>query len=58
MIYASSPLYHHAERIKAALILLQGSEDNVVPPDKAQRMLDAVKRHGGDVKAVLLFFEG
>lgn len=50
-MHARSPLYH-AERIKAALLLLQGSEDNVVPPDQAQRMIDAVKKHNGDVKAI------
>ena len=55
IIHARSPLYH-AEKIRAALLLLQGSEDNVVPPDQAQRMIDAVKKHNGDVKAV--FFEG
>ena len=55
IIHARSPLYH-AERIKAALLLLQGSEDKIVPPDQAQRMIDAVKRHNDDVKVV--FFEG
>ena len=55
IIQARSPLYH-AERIKVALLLLQGSEDKIVPPDQAQRMIDVIKRHNGDVKAV--FFEG
>ena len=55
IIHARSPLYH-AERIKAALLLLQGSEDTIVPPTQAQRMVDAIKNNSGDVKAV--FFEG
>ena len=55
IIRARSPL-HHAERIKAALLLLQGSEDTVVPPNQAQRIIDAIKKQNGDVKAV--FFEG
>ena len=55
IIHARSPLYH-AEKIKAALLLLQGSEDTVVPPNQAQRMIDAIKKQNGDVEAV--FFEG
>ena len=54
IIHARSPLYH-AQRIRAALLLLQGSEDKVVPPNQAQRMIDAIKEHGAG-KAV--FFEG
>lgn len=52
---ARSPLYH-ADRIKAALLLLQGSDDKVVPPGQAQSMVDSVKRQHGDAKVV--FFEG
>ena len=55
IIHARSPLYH-AENIKAALLLLQGSEDTIVPPNQAQRMIDAIKKNNGAVEAV--FFEG
>lgn len=37
----------HPERIGAALLLLQGADDAVVPPDQAARLADAVRRAGG-----------
>ncbi|RDW69849.1 hypothetical protein BP6252_08869 [Coleophoma cylindrospora] len=50
-----SPLYH-AERIVAPLLLLQGTEDHVVPPNQAMEMERIVKKNGGQVK--LIFFQG
>ena len=55
ILHARSPLYH-AERIKAATLLLQGLEDQVVPPSQAEKMIDVIKKHNGDAKVV--FFEG
>ena len=55
VLRARSPLYH-AERIKAATLLLQGLKDMVVPPNQAQGMIDVIKEHNGDAKIV--FFEG
>ncbi|MBK8480097.1 MAG: S9 family peptidase [Proteobacteria bacterium] len=40
-----SPL-HHAERIEDALILFQGSEDRVVPPDQSERIAAVLRRRG------------
>ena len=57
IIHARSPLYH-VERIKAALLLLLGSEDTVVPPSQAQRMKDAIKKNDGDPKAIFFECEG
>ncbi|RDW80973.1 hypothetical protein BP5796_05671 [Coleophoma crateriformis] len=50
-----SPLYH-ADRIVAPLLLLQGTEDHVVPPNQAIEMERIVKANGGEVK--LIFFQG
>lgn len=55
IIYERSPI-HNAERIKAATLLLQGLEDKIVPPNQAERMIDAIREHDGDAKVV--FFEG
>jgi dipeptidyl aminopeptidase/acylaminoacyl peptidase len=40
-----SPL-HFADRLSAALILFQGLDDKVVPPNQAEMMADAVRRKG------------
>jgi dipeptidyl aminopeptidase/acylaminoacyl peptidase len=42
---ARSPI-HHTERLSAALILFQGLEDKVVPPNQAEMMAEAVRRKG------------
>ena len=52
-----SPLFH-ASKIKAPVLLLQGTEDKVVPPDQASDMERIIKEHGGDVKLVLMEGEG
>jgi dipeptidyl aminopeptidase/acylaminoacyl peptidase len=43
--YARSPI-HFADRLSAALILFQGLEDKVVPPNQAEMMAEAVRRKG------------
>ena len=42
---ARSPL-HHADRLSAALILFQGLEDKVVPPNQSEMMAEAARRKG------------
>ena len=42
-----SPL-HHAERIAAPVLLLQGLEDRVVPPEQAEVLVAAMERRGVD----------
>jgi dipeptidyl aminopeptidase/acylaminoacyl peptidase len=42
---ARSPI-HFTDRLSAALILFQGLEDKVVPPNQAEMMADAVRRKG------------
>jgi dipeptidyl aminopeptidase/acylaminoacyl peptidase len=52
---ARSPI-HHAERITAPVILLQGLEDAVVPPSQAEVLVDALRRNG--TPFAYLTFEG
>ncbi|KRE56462.1 prolyl oligopeptidase family serine peptidase [Phycicoccus sp. Soil748] len=50
-----SPL-HHLDSLSAPMILLQGLDDEVVPPDQATRMADAVRAKG--LPVAHLEFEG
>ena len=52
---ARSPI-HHTDRLSAALILFQGLDDRVVPPNQAEMMADALRRKGLPVAYVP--FEG
>ncbi len=52
---ARSPI-HFTERLDCALILLQGLEDKVVPPNQAETMYEAVKAKG--LPVAYLPFEG
>jgi dipeptidyl aminopeptidase/acylaminoacyl peptidase len=42
---ARSPI-HHMDRISSALILLQGLEDAIVPPNQAEMMVEAMRAQG------------
>jgi len=52
---ARSPI-HFIDRLSCALILFQGLEDRVVPPDQSERMADAVRAKG--LPVAYLAFEG
>jgi dipeptidyl aminopeptidase/acylaminoacyl peptidase len=52
---ARSPI-HHLERLSAPVIFFQGLEDKIVPPDQAERMVEALKAKGLPVAYVA--FEG
>ena len=54
---ARSPLYH-ADKIRAALLLLQGSDDEIVPANQAQAMRDSIKKRHGDAEVVIFEGEG
>jgi len=45
---ARSPI-HHVDRLQCPLILLQGLEDKVVPPNQSEMMADALRRKGRPV---------
>jgi dipeptidyl aminopeptidase/acylaminoacyl peptidase len=52
---ARSPI-HHVDKLACALILFQGLDDKVVPPNQSQMMADAVRAKGLPVE--YLTFEG
>jgi dipeptidyl aminopeptidase/acylaminoacyl peptidase len=55
-IYRARSPIHHVEKLSCALILFQGLEDKVVPPNQSQMMADAVRAKGLPVE--YLTFEG
>ena len=55
MYRARSPI-HFIERLACPLILFQGLEDKVVPPNQSQMMADAVRAKG--LPVAYLAFEG
>jgi dipeptidyl aminopeptidase/acylaminoacyl peptidase len=50
-----SPL-HHVDDLTAPILLLQGTEDKVVPPEQAEDMADAARRKG--LPVALIMFDG
>jgi len=55
-IYLERSPIHFVDRLSCPLILFQGLEDKVVPPNQAQMMYDAVEAKGFPV--ALVMFEG
>ena len=45
-IYRDRSPIHFVDRLSCALILFQGLEDKVVPPNQSEMMADAVRRKG------------
>jgi dipeptidyl aminopeptidase/acylaminoacyl peptidase len=54
---ARSPLFH-LDRLKTPLILLQGLDDRVVPPNQAELMVEALRERGIPVAYVAFAGEG
>ncbi|KAJ3264324.1 hypothetical protein HDU77_008755, partial [Chytriomyces hyalinus] len=57
LYYARSPI-HSIDKIKTPLLILQGSEDRVVPKNQAELMVEAIKSRGGVVEYELFEGEG
>lgn len=55
-VYLERSPIHHVESLSAPVIFFQGSEDKVVPPSQAERMLEALRKKG--VPASYVLFEG
>lgn len=55
-VYTERSPIHHVDRLATPLILLQGTEDKVVPPNQAELMFDAVRAKG--LPVALVMFEG
>lgn len=45
-VYESRSPIFHTDRLRTPLILFQGLEDKIVPPEQSQMMADALSRHG------------
>lgn len=54
---ARSPI-HHVDRLNCPLLLLQGADDQVVPPNQAEMMAAAVRAKGLPVACLLFEGEG
>jgi dipeptidyl aminopeptidase/acylaminoacyl peptidase len=55
-VYLERSPIHHVDSLSAPVIFFQGSEDKVVPPSQAERMLEALRAKG--VPASYVLFEG
>ncbi|MEI7554455.1 prolyl oligopeptidase family serine peptidase [Candidatus Chlorohelix sp.] len=55
LYHARSPIYH-TEGLRCPIILFQGLEDKVVPPNQAETMYEAVKQKG--IPVAYIPFEG
>jgi dipeptidyl aminopeptidase/acylaminoacyl peptidase len=55
-LYRERSPIHFIDRLSCALILFQGLEDKVVPPDQSERMAEAVRAKG--LPVAYLAFEG
>ena len=49
-VYRQRSPIHHADRLVCALILFQGLEDKVVPPNQSEMMAEAARRNGRPVE--------
>lgn len=57
-IYIERSAVHHVDRLEAAMLLLQGLEDKVVPPNQATMMAEAVRAKGLPVSHIEYEGEG
>lgn len=55
-LYRERSPIHHVEQLRSPVILFQGLEDEVVPPNQAETMAAALKRNG--IPHAYLAFEG
>jgi len=55
-LYLERSPIHHTEGFKAPMIVLQGLEDKVVPPNQAEMIVEALRKKG--VPVAYLPFEG
>ena len=55
-LYIQRSPVEHASKFSAPLLLLQGDEDKIVPPNQSELIFDAVKAQG--IACAYLLFEG
>ncbi|OKL55816.1 hypothetical protein UA08_08936 [Talaromyces atroroseus] len=57
-VYRERSPRFNAEKIKAPVLLLQGSEDKVVPPNQTEMMVQSITKNGGIAKMTIFQGEG
>jgi dipeptidyl aminopeptidase/acylaminoacyl peptidase len=57
-VYDDRSPAHHPERLEGAVLLLQGADDPIVPPDQAERMVAALRDRGVRCDHVVFAGEG
>ena len=57
-LYAERSPIHHLDRLSSPMLLQQGADDRVVPPDQAEEMAAAVRAKGLPVALILYEGEG
>lgn len=58
-VYRDRSPISKVDRIRTPLLVAQGSEDKVVPPNQAEMIVDAIKRQeGGEDRVQYLLFQG
>ncbi len=57
-LYRERSPIHHLDRLSCPMLILQGAEDKVVPPNQAEAMADAVRAKGLPVELVVFEGEG
>ncbi|HEU4907604.1 MAG TPA: prolyl oligopeptidase family serine peptidase, partial [Propionibacteriaceae bacterium] len=57
-IYLERSPINHLDRLSAPILLLQGTEDTVVPPQQAEMLANAARRRGLPVALILFDGEG
>src|SRR5207245_7173066 len=55
-LYQQRSPIHFAEKLAVPIIFFQGAEDQIVPPNQAERMIDALR--AGRVPVAYFLFEG
>jgi dipeptidyl aminopeptidase/acylaminoacyl peptidase len=45
-VYTARSPIHHTDRFSTPMLLLQGAEDPIVPPDQSRRMVEALRSRG------------
>lgn len=55
-VYVERSPIHHVERFSKPLIVLQGREDPIVPPDQSEKIVDALRER--EVPVAYLLFDG
>lgn len=57
-VYRERSPRFHADKIRAPVLLLQGTEDRVVPPNQTEMMVRSITEKGGTAKMTLFQGEG